>query len=112
MHLKRVLRIRGMFEHETILAQLFSLAREKEPGLTQEKFAQQLSAIGLAKGYIGFSTGSISKKLRDSTLHQRRKFPQYKIVMRGFAERYDINLDDILRDVPATRSSGQGVKNA
>ena len=88
-----------MADELTILRHLFVAARERDPSLTQEKFAHRLNTVATAKGYRGFSAASVSTMMRDAELHHREKFPQYKVVMRGFAETCGIgkSLDQIFQ---------------
>jgi hypothetical protein len=88
-----------------VLALLLERTRERRPELKQEQFASELTAIAVKKGWTGFSTGSVSTKIRDSRLHQHKKYSQYKFVMKAYADTNGVRFNDVLAD--ADSRSGQ-----
>lgn len=79
------------------LAALFARAKEDDPGLTQAELGKKLNKIALEKGWRGgFSPGGISRKLSNDALHREGRYPQYKSLMRIYAERNNLQIDDFL----------------
>ncbi len=81
-----------------VLALLLERTREKRPGLKQEHFASELAAVAAKKGWTGFSTGSVSTKMKDGRLHEHKKYAQYRFVMKTYADVNGVRFDDVLAE--------------
>jgi hypothetical protein len=100
-----------MLEEKTALGLLLERARERLPGLKQEQFASDLAAIARQKGWTGFSTGSVSIKIKDERLYQHKKYPQYKFVMKAYAEAHGIQFNDVLAETNTLLSKNASTDN-
>jgi hypothetical protein len=77
------------------LAILYSRAKEDDPGLTQKKFGEALNAIANEERYGGgFSESGICTKLPNPVLHRHSKYLQYKRIMRIYADRKSLKIED------------------